>query len=75
MKRLSILLLIAMLGVSCLVPTYAQARNSAKSQARAARKQQKRQQKAMKKYIKAQQKAQRRMIKKDRKNTHLPRHY
>jgi len=75
MKKLRVVLLIALLSAGCLAPTHAFASNSANSQAKAARKAQKKQQKAMKKYIKAQKKAQKKMIKQDRKNTHLPSHY
>lgn len=75
MRKLPALLLVFVLSASCLLPTYAHARTRSQAQARAARKMQKKQQKAMRKYIKAQQKAQRRMIKRDRKNTHLPKHY
>ena len=72
MKRLAASFLLAGLCISCAVPVYARADNTAKSQARASQKAAKNQQKAMKKYTKAQQKAQRKMAKKDRKNTHYP---
>jgi hypothetical protein len=72
MNRLAAFLILASLYISCAVPVYARADNSAKSQARASRNAAKKQQKAMKKYAKAQRKAQRKMEKKDRKNTHYP---
>jgi hypothetical protein len=73
MKKLAILVMLAVLGVTSLVPM-AQARNSARSQARATQKMQKRQQKAMRKYMKRQQKAQRKMFKNSVKHTHYPKH-
>ena len=72
MKKLRVIVLLALLGASALAPIHAYASNNANSQARKA---QKKQQKAMKKYLKAQKKAQTKMIKQDRKNTHLPSHY
>lgn len=72
MKRLSALLILASLCLSCTVVGYARTDNSAQSQARATRKATRKQQKAMNKYIKKQQKAQRKMAKQDRKNTHYP---
>ena len=74
MKRISAILLLAVLGFGLLLPNLAVAAPSARSDARAARKMNKRQQKAQKKYLKAQRKAQRKMFKKDVKNTHLPSH-
>jgi len=72
MRRLSALILLAILSVNCSAMAHAQAHARDLSQARAARKADKKQQKAMKKYAKAQRKAQRRMIKQDRKNTRYP---
>ena len=72
MKRLAAFLILASLCISCAVPVYARADNTAKSQARASQKAAKNQQKAMKKYTKAQRKAQHKMEKRDRKNTHYP---
>jgi len=72
MKRLAAFLILAGLCISCAVPVFARAGNSAKSQARANQKAAKKQQKALKKYMKAQRKAQRKMAKQDRKNTHYP---
>ena len=74
MKRISAILILALLSFGFLLPNTADAAPSAKSDARAARKMNKRQQKAQKKYLKAQKKAQKKMFKKDVKNTHLPSH-
>ena len=71
MKRLVILVCLA---ISCLcfsIPAGAKTNNSVYAQSRAQRKAEKKQQKAQKKYAKAQRKAQKRMIKKDRKNTKM----
>jgi hypothetical protein len=72
MKRIAAFFILPCLCISCAVPVYARAGNSAKSQARASQKAAKKQQNALKKYMKAQQKAQRKMAKQDRKNTHYP---
>ena len=72
MRRLSALILLAILSVSCSAIARAQAHISPQSQTRASRKADKKQQKAMKKYAKAQRKAERKMIEKDRKNTKYP---
>jgi hypothetical protein len=69
MRRISALLLLAILSVACCSPAFAN--NSPRAQSRADRKAEKKQQKAQKKYAKAQRKAQKRMIKKDRKNTKM----
>ena len=58
--------------MSCVIPVYARAGDSTKSQARASRKAAKKQQKATKKYATAQRKTQRKMEKQARKNTHYP---
>jgi hypothetical protein len=75
MKRLSAILLLAVLGVAACSP--ALANTPPRGQSRADRKAEKKQQKAQKKYARAQRKAQKRMIKKDRKNTKMypRRHY
>jgi hypothetical protein len=71
-RRIGTWVLLAVLGASLALPSYADKVPSQKAQLRAAQKMQKRQNKANRKYAKAQRKAERRMIKKDRKNTHLP---
>ncbi len=69
MKRLSRILLLAVLSVAACAP--ALANTPPRGQSRADRKAEKKQQKAQRKYAKAQRKAQKRMIKKDRKNTRM----
>ena len=69
MKRLPVVILLAALGASCLVPSYAHARTKAQEEARDAQKMQKKQAKAQRKYAKAQKKAERNMLKKQRKYT------
>ena len=72
MKKLSVLLLMAVLGVSCLAPAHAGAKTQ--TQDRDARKMEKKQAKAQKKYAKAQKKAEKKMLKQSKKNTHYPTH-
>lgn len=71
-KKIRTWILLALLGASVPLPSYADRVPSQKAQARAVRKMQKRQNKANRKYAKAQRKAERRMLKIERKNTHLP---
>jgi hypothetical protein len=72
MKNCAAFLLAAVLGLSCLVPGYLEARTD--SQTRDARKMEKKQAKAQKKYSKAQKKAEKKMLKQSKKNTHYPTH-
>ncbi len=74
MKKVALALLFAV--ATSMVPAFAHAGTSARSQARAVQKAQKKQQKAQKKYVKAQKKAERKMLKTERKNsTRYPAHY
>jgi hypothetical protein len=75
MKKLAAAILMVVMGVGMSLPAHASPSNNNMRMSRADRKMMKKQQKAQKKYAKAQRKAQNRMIKKDRKNTHLPKHY
>jgi len=69
LKRIALVVLLAVCGLSFSVPAYARNSTSPKAQAREVRKTNKRQQKANKKYAKAQKKAQRKMLKTERKNS------
>lgn len=72
MKRFAYLALVGVLSLSSVGTVCA--RNSQKSQQRAAQKAIKKQQKAQKKYMKRQRKAQNKMFKESQKKSHYPQH-
>jgi hypothetical protein len=74
MKRLSVFLLVAVLGAGGLAPRTAEAGTNPQKQDRDAVKMEKKQAKAQKKYAKAQKKAEKKMLKESRKKTHYPTH-
>ena len=67
MRKLSLVILAATLGVWCLAPGYAEAGTNPRNPDRDARKMEKKQQKAQKK-------AERKMLKESKKKTHYPTH-
>lgn len=69
MKRIALVILLAVCALNLSMPAYAGNSTSPNAQAREVRKANKRQAKAQKKYAKQQKKAERKMLKTERKNT------
>ena len=70
MKRIALVILLAVCALSCAAPAFAGNSNvNARAEANEVRKANKRQAKAQKKYAKAQKKAERKMLKTERKNS------